>query len=102
MPLMVCTLNATALPARETAVSTEPPDRKGSIAWMPLVLAPAEIEKPRVEPFQVNEPNEDELRPSSQFSIWRLDTTGTPRAFADAITVVDSGMIATSVCALTV
>jgi hypothetical protein len=101
-PLIVCTLNVSAALLRVIAVSTRAPERYGSIAWMPLVFGPAVIANDSVVPFQAKVPNDDELRPSSQFSICRLETTGTPRAVADAITVVDSGMIATSVWALTV
>ena len=53
-------------------------------------------------PFQVSELNEDPLRPSSQWSIWRAETTGTPRDSAEATIASEPRLEALSVCMLAV
>lgn len=57
----------------------------GSIAWRFLPPAATEILKLRVPLFHVSDPKEELLRPSNQVNICWADTTGTPRACAEAM-----------------
>ncbi len=92
----------TALPPCARLVSTLAPERRGSMPCSPLAAGLRETLKLNALPLQLIALKAEALRASSQASIWRADTTGTPRAWAEATTASDSGMLSTSVWALTV
>src|SRR5436190_1177283 len=102
IPLIVLTLKLTPFPSRVIPASSAAPERFGSIAWRPVALVPAAMLKFSLLPSQANDPNEEALRPSGQFSICTLETIGTPRACADATTARASKESGKSVCALMV
>ena len=67
--------------------------------WLP---APGTTVKLNALPLHVSDPKDELLRKSSQSSICLLETIGTPRGGAEARIASDSGIWATSVCALMV
>src|SRR5882672_4458122 len=74
----------------------------GTIARRPFAPLPGLIVKLSLSPLQPIDPNEDWLRPSSQVNIWRAETIGTPRAWAEATIASDPADAASSVCMLAV
>ena len=95
---MVSVVNVAGFPSRVNDARWFPPDDAGSIARRPLAPAPASIVKLRVVPSRKIDWNDEASRPSSQVSIWRPETTGTPWACADATMASDPLEAALSVC----
>jgi hypothetical protein len=85
MPLMVCVEKLTGAPFRAMALSVPEVELVGNIACRFLAPTPARMLKFRVLLLHDRDPKDDELRPSSQVNICRADTTGTPRAWAEAM-----------------
>ena len=96
------TEKVTAFPLRVIDVSAPALAWAGSIACKPVVLLPGATVKLSELLPQASDPNEELLRPSSQSSIWRLDTIGTPRESAELTVASATAEFAESVCALTV
>ncbi len=87
MPLTAPFVVVTATPARVRLPSTLPAaERSGSMPCRPTASAPRDTVNVSTPPVHVDPPNDDALRASSQVSIWRAETTGTPWACADATT----------------
>ena len=97
-PLIVSRVSVTGLPSRVIVLSAVPPNVAGSIARRPVAPAPTPILNERRLLLHEIASNVEPLRPSSHVSIWRLVTTGTPRAFADATIAFAPGEFTTSVC----
>ena len=102
IPLMVCVVYVAECPLRVSPVKGPAADVAGSIPCSPFVLAPSVTVKPRTPPLHESEPNDEASRPSSHCSIWRPETTGTPRALAEAMIASDPLDAAVSVCILAV
>ena len=102
MPLTVCGVKATGPPSRVIEPSTPRAEWVGSIACRPLTPAATPTVKCKVSTLHAIEPKAAPLRPSSQSSIWRADTIGTPRACADATMASEPSEASLSVCMLAV
>src|SRR5262245_12447615 len=89
MPLIVWRVKATGLPFSVIPLSDPPTTTVGSIACRPFAPVPTATLKVSTLPLHVIDWNDDPLRPSSQVSIWRALTTGTPRDCADATIASD-------------
>src|SRR4029453_14182532 len=101
-PLMVVVVKGPAPPGPVMLLRVPAADCSGTIACSPFAPLAVAIVKLRTFTFQAIVPNEELLRASSQVSICRLDTIGTPRARAELRTASASGVSGRSVCALTV
>src|SRR5262245_11649843 len=100
---MVSIVNDTLVPPGPVMpVSNPVVDRRGNIAWRPFAPLAWLTAKFSTVPFQLNPLKEELLRPSSQFNIWTLETTGIPRESAEDTTASETGLVALSVCAFTV
>ena len=94
MPLIVCVAKLTGWPLRAIACSAPVGPLAGSIAWSPVAPAPWATLKLRRPPLKASPWKDDALRPSSHVSIWRAETTGTPRACAAAMIASAPGLSA--------
>ena len=101
-PLTTETVYDTDVPPSVSVPSAPLPDRVGSMPCRPTAAGSRVTTKLSALPFQPNDPNDDALRASSQVSICRAVTIGTPRACAAATVVSDSIELTTSVWALIV
>jgi hypothetical protein len=95
-------VKAIGLPLRLMLVNEPAPEAVGTIACRFLAPAPIVIVKLNVLPFQNNEPNDEELRPSSHCSICNEETMGTPRDCAEDTIASDPADAMLSVCILAV
>ncbi len=97
-PLIVWVVVGTCTPSRLTLVRLPVAELIGSIARRPF--APAAWLTLKLSLFALKEiaPNEDWLRPSSHCSICLAETTGTPRAWAEATIAFAPSLTALSVC----
>ena len=83
-------------------VSTPAAVRVGTMALSPTAVRSADTVNVSEVPFHDCEENDEALRPSSQVSICRDDTTGTPWALAELTVAVASTESTASVWALMV
>ncbi len=90
------------VPARVRPVRTPAAVRVGTIALSPVAAGSAVTVKVSTLANHDCALNDDALRASSQVSICRAETTGTPCALAEATVAEASVEAATSVCALMV
>jgi hypothetical protein len=80
-------------------VRVRPPDATvGTIAVSPLAPLPTLTVNDSWLLLQVMPENDEAFRPSSQFSIWREETMGTPCAFAEASNWSLANVSGLSVC----
>ena len=101
-PLTTLTVKATGFAPSVIVPRTLLPERVGNIACRPVAAGLALTVKLSVFRLPLMLPNDEEFRPSSQVSIWRLVTIGTPRATAELTTASAAADEAASVCALMV
>ena len=95
-------MKAIGLPLRLMPVNEPPLEAVGTIACRFLAPVPVAIVKLNVLPFQDNEPNDEELRPSSHCSICNEETMGTLRDCAETTISSDPAEATLSVCMLAV
>ena len=100
--MIVSLVVTTGAPPRSTETRLPAAEVTGSIARSPFAPLAGSIVKWSLWPLQSMPPKEDWLRPSSQVSICRAETIGTPRARAEATIASEPAEVASSVCMLAV
>src|SRR5689334_23068355 len=97
---MVCVVKLTGAPFRVRLVNALPPAVAGSMACRLRAPLPTATVKFKVLLLQDNDPKEELLRPSTQVSICREDTMGTPSDWAVATIESAPGSDTVSLCML--